>query len=279
IEVWQQSGGIFISQSKYTHSILERFHMLDCKSSSTPMEPRMQLGHNDDEEKVDPTLYRQLVGSLIYLTSTRLDISYSVGVTSRFMHDPRKSHWVAAKRILRYLKGTPHHGLSYTTDSDFSLTGFSDSDWAGCPDTRRSTSGYCFQLGKGTISWSTKKQNTVSLSTAEAEYKASVETVREAVSLRQLLRDVGLPIEGPTNILCDNQSAIKMTKNPVFHARTKHIEIYHHYIRDLVQDHVVHLEYIPTQDQVADLFTKSLGLDKFGKFRDMLYVCCNESQH
>ena len=161
-------------------------------------------------------------------------------------------------------------GLKYGKDSEFTLTGFTDNDWAGSTIDRRSTSAYIFCLGKSTISWCSRKQNTVALSSTEAEYTSATETACEGVWLRKLLNDLGREQEGPTTIYCDNMSAIALTKNPVFHARSKHIELRHHFIRDLVQKEEIQLEFIITNEQPADMLTKPITIEKFLKFRDML---------
>jgi hypothetical protein len=164
------------------------------------------------------------VGSLNYLTTTRPDISYYVSVLSQFMEKPHESHWNAAKTLLRYLKGTLDYGIKYTDASNVELTGYSDSHWAGNMDDRRSTTGYAFSIGSGVVSWSSKKKPTVSLSSTEAEYKALCVATCETIWLRRLLQDVGGERKEPTMIICDNQSSINIAKNPIFHARTKHVE-------------------------------------------------------
>jgi hypothetical protein len=228
IEVWQEPSNIFISHSKYAGEILKVFVMTECKSVGTPMEVNLKLSAEDASPLVDERLYRKLVGSLIFLCNTRPDISYSVGVLSRFSNKPRENHWNAGMRILRYLKGTQGYGINYSTGK--TLIGFCDSDWAGDVDSRRSVTGYCFTLGSGCISWISKKQPTVALSSIEAEYKAACFASCEARWLRYILGDIGMRQERPTMLNCDNQSCIAIAKNPVFHARTKHIEIQYHFV-------------------------------------------------
>lgn len=246
--------------------------MKDCKPFVTPMAPNEKLSKYDGKEKVDASIYRSLVGSLIYLTHTRPDIVHAVSIVSRFMSEPSKAHLTAAKRILRYVKGTKSYGILYKTEDDYKLTGYTDSDWAGSIDDRKSTSGYVFQLGTKAISWSSKKQATVALSSSEAKYIAATSASCEAVWLKRILGDLRQSTEDPTRIYCDNMSAIAMTKNPVFHSRTKHIEIRHHFIRELVEKQEIELQFCKTGEQLADIFTKAISTEKFIQFRRQLGV-------
>eukprot|EP00253_Pinus_taeda_P002408 PITA_02408 len=248
IEVWQKEDGIFMSQAKYTWDILKKFRMLSCKPATTPLEVGLKSYRHDDSNSVDVTLYHQLVGSLIYLTTTRPNISFAVSMVSRFMAKPKELHWKVVKRILRYLRGTVGYGLVYRSIEDFRLIGYADSDWAGCMDDRKSTLGYSFSMGSATVAWSTNKQSTISLLTTEAEYKAvaTATTTCEAIWLRRILEDLHEQQEQPTQLTCDNQSAIQMTKNPVFHNKTMHIDIQYHFVRDLVQQGVIEIEYCRT---------------------------------
>ncbi|XP_073300640.1 secreted RxLR effector protein 161-like [Primulina huaijiensis] len=214
-------------------------------------------------QKVEPKIYRSLVGSHIYVTHTRPDISFAIGVVSRFMHDPSKVHFTAAKRILRYLLGTKKLGLHYVKDQDNKLVGFTDSEWAGCKDDRKSTSGYIFCLGSKVIAWSSKKQKTIALSSAKAEYIATTEATCETTWLRRILGDLQQVESQPTKIYCDNMSVVAMTKNPVFHARSKHIELRHHFVRELISKEHIQMEFINTDDQVADFLTKAVTVEKF----------------
>ena len=272
MQVKQSSGKIFLSQEKYAEDLLKKFNMSDCKPMATPMTTSEKLLKYDGKEKVDASLYRSLVGSLIYLTNTRPDIVHAVSIISRFMSDPSKDHLAAAKRILRYIKGTKSYGIMYESENDSRLTGYTDSDWAGSIDDRRSTSGYLFQLGSKSISWSSRKQATVALSSSEAEYISATSAACEAVWLRRILKDLQQGTKDPTTIYCDNMSAIAMTKNPVFHSRTKHIEIRHHFIRELVEKQEIELQFCKTGEQLADIFTKALQIEKFIQFRRELGV-------
>ena len=179
--MWQKPDEIFLSQGKYTVEILKRFEMLDCKAIPTPMVSNLKFFSDLASEPVDVTLYRQIIGSLMYLTNTRLDIFFHVNTLSHYMVDPRRVHLIAAKHVMRYLKGTLEFGLCYSSDSEFRLFGYTDSDWAGSTADRKRTSGCCFSLGSTMISWLSRKQSNISLSTAEAKYIASCTACCEAI--------------------------------------------------------------------------------------------------
>ncbi|KAM0070796.1 putative RNA-directed DNA polymerase [Helianthus debilis subsp. tardiflorus] len=218
----------------------------------------------------DATLYRSIVGALQYLTITRPDISYAVNQVSQFLHAPTTAHFQEVKRILRYLKGTISYGLHYSRPTQTMLLGYSDADWARCLETRRSTYGYSIFLGGNLISWGAKKQPTVARSSCESEYRAMANTAAEIVWLTHLLQELyALPPSRPT-ILCDNQSAIFLTQNPVAHKRTKHIDLDYHFLRELVAAGKLTTKFIPTKLQVADIFTKSLPSSQFNVLRQML---------
>uniref|UniRef100_A0A5B7BA83 Retrovirus-related Pol polyprotein from transposon TNT 1-94 n=1 Tax=Davidia involucrata TaxID=16924 RepID=A0A5B7BA83_DAVIN len=188
------------------------------------------------------------------------------------MNEPSKLHYAAAKRILRYLQGTKKLGIKYMREKDNSLTGYTDSDWAGSLDDRKSTSGYVFFMGSNIISWSAIKQKTIALSSAEAEYIAATNATCEAIWFRRILADMLQEEKAPTIIHCDNMSAIAMSKNPVFHSRTKHIELRHHFIRDLVQKGEIQLKFVNTKEQLADIFTKAVASDKFKQFQQYMRI-------
>ncbi|GJV15347.1 ribonuclease H-like domain-containing protein, partial [Tanacetum coccineum] len=225
----RDSSRMFLSQRKYATEILERAHMVGCNSSRTPVDTESKLG-DDGDPVSDPTLYRSLAGSLQYLTFTRPDISYAVQQVGLYMHDPRDPHFSALNRILRYVRGTLDYGLQLYSSSVTSLVAYSDADWAGCPTTQRSTSGYCVFLGNNLLSWSSKRQPTLSRSSAEAEYRG----VAETCCLRNLLCEVYTHLSSATLVNCDNVSVVYLSSNPVQHQRIKHIEIDIHCVRDLV---------------------------------------------
>ncbi|GKV41340.1 hypothetical protein SLEP1_g48885 [Rubroshorea leprosula] len=217
IEVKQMEEGIFISQENYVREVLKRFNMSNCKPVNTPVVSGIKLSKFEEGGSVDATLFQSLVGSLRYLTCTRPDILFGVGLVSRYLEAPTTVHLKAAKRILRYIKGTTDFGLNYFASNDFTLRGFSDSDWAGDIDDRKSTTGCVFYMGDTAFTWSLKKQPIVTLSTCEAEYVALNSCVTHVVWLRNLLKELRVTQEGPTKIYVDNKSSIALAKNPQFH--------------------------------------------------------------
>lgn len=277
LEVENTDQGYFISQRGYAKELLQRFGMDKSIETETPMEPKLKLTKNEGTLLKDAKKYRQLVGSLIYLTITRPELSYCVGKVSQFMQCPRTSHLEAAKMILRYIKGYLDYGLLYKKTNAFCLSGFTDADWAGNADDRHSTTGYCFSTGSAMVSWCSKKQSVVTLSSTEAEYVAATMTAQECMWLKRLVGDMMGKFEYVVEVKCDNESTIKLASNPVFHARTKHIEVRHHYIREKVLDQEIELKGIPTDAQVADIFTKALEKPKFDFFRAALGVTSRES--
>ena len=273
IEVVQSSAGIFISQKKYVQEILDRFQMKNCNLVGTPTELGLKLMKDPEGKKIENTFYKQIVGSLMYLTATRPDIMHAVSLISRYMECPKELHLLAAKRIFRYLQGTIDFGLFYRKEKKLTLFGFTDSNYAGDPDDRRSTSGYVFMIGSGAVSWSSKKQQIVTLSTTESEFVAATSCACQAIWLRRLLEELHCHQQGPIPIYCDNSSAIKLSKNPVLHGRSKHIDVRFHFLRDLIKDGTINMVFCRSEDQVADILTKPLKLAAFLKLRQLLGVC------
>ncbi|CAJ2672171.1 unnamed protein product [Trifolium pratense] len=273
IEVVQTTSGLFIGQKKYAKEVLKRFHMENCNPVGTPTEPGLKLSSDLDGERIDSTYFKQIVGSLMYLTTTRPDIMYAVCLISRYMESPTELHLKVAKRVFRYLKGTTDFGIFYMKNGGSVLTGFTDNDYAGDLDDRRSTSGHVFMMGSAAVSWASKKQKIVTLSTTEAEFIAAATSACQAIWLRRLLEELHFYQDGPTVIHCDNSSTIKLSKNPVLHGRSKHIDVRYHFLRDLVTDRTIDLVYCRSEDQVADIMTKSLKREAFAKLRGLLGVC------
>ncbi|KAG6617012.1 Integrase catalytic core protein [Phytophthora cinnamomi] len=256
------NGSVTLSQARYINDILERFGMQDCKPAASPVDISMKLVSSDAMTKLDAP-FREAVGALMHLmTSTRPDIAFAVGYVSRFMENPQVEHWIAVKRIFRYLQGTKSYGIRFSPGKDIDFQGYSDADWAGDLSDRKSTSGYLFQVAGGPISWGSKKQSSVSLSTSEAEYIALSLAIQEGKWVHKLLCEILVAAGGVTpelKIFEDNQSCIKMTKNPVNHGRAKHIDIKYHHIRDEVKRGEVIVEYCETATMLADIMTKGLA--------------------
>ncbi|KAG8485839.1 hypothetical protein CXB51_019238 [Gossypium anomalum] len=270
MEVTQSQAGFFLSQRTFAIKILEKFSMQNCKATSTPVAVGEKLTSQGNSEKVCETTYRSLVGCLLYLTATRPDIMFAVSLLSRFMHCCNEDHFRAAKRVLRYIKGTLSYGMQFCKAKRLRLVGYTDSDWAGSKDDMKSTSGYVFTLGSAIFCWSSKKQNVVAQSTAEAEYVAAAGAVNQAIWLRKILTDLNLYQEGATEIYCDNQSAVAIAKNPVFHGRTKHFSIKLHVVREMEQAHEVKLIHCSSEEQLADILTKPLGVTRFLHLRTQM---------
>ncbi|KAD3066742.1 hypothetical protein E3N88_34622 [Mikania micrantha] len=265
LQVKQTPHGTFIHQSKYVKDLLNKFDMNDCKIISTPMATSLGICPDDNGEPVDQTLYRCMIGSLMYLTASRPDIMYATCVYARYQSAPKQSHLSFVKRILRYLKGTPVLGIWYPANQICKLVGFSDSDYAGCSLTRKSTSGGCQFFAGCLVSWQSKKQTSVSNSTAEAEYIAAAHCTAQILWLQYQLLDFGIT-ELKTPLLIDSEAAKNIIKNPVNHSKTKHIEIRHHFIRDDFEKGLIIPEHVSTSDQIADIFTKPLDSSTFSKF-------------
>ncbi|CAL2227734.1 unnamed protein product [Prunus armeniaca] len=236
IEVASSPKGYLLSQSKYAADVLQKAHITDTRVADTPLELNVRYSPSDGTPLDDPTLYRTIVGSLVYLTITRPDIAYVVHIVSQFVSSPTTLHWAAVIRILRYLRGT---------------------FWASDPFDRKSTTGYCIFLGDSLISWKSKKQSVVSRSSAKAEYRAMAFITAEIVWLRWLLQDMGVSLSMPAPMYCDNKSAIQIAHNSVFHERTKHIELDCHFVCHHFQQGTISLPFVSSTMQLADFFTKS----------------------
>lgn len=262
LEIDSLKDGIFVSQRKYVGDLLKEYGLIKCRKLKIPMDTTVKLTEDLGDPLPKPEDYQKLIGKLIYLTLTRPDISFSVHTLSKFMHRPTTAHMQAGKRILRYLAGSVNQGILLANESCARLSAYCDSDWGGCPNTRRSTSGYCILLGSSPISWKSKRQSVVARSTAEAEYRALAYTTCEVIWLKQLLRDLGMNLKDPTVLHCDNQAALAIVANPVLHERTKHIEMDQHFVREKAQDGSINPIYIPSSKQLADVFTKVLPVQQ-----------------
>jgi len=285
VEVQQSCEGIHLCQMKYAGEVLERFGMGSCNPVKNPIVLGTKLVKNSGEASINSTLFKQIIGSLMYLSVTRPEIMFVVCLLSKFMTDPKVSHMVAAKRVLRYVKRTVNLGVFYKRGAENvgnlrvnyensfdNLEAYTDSDYAGDTEDRRSTSGYVFLLSGGAVAWSSRKQPVVTLSTTEAEYVAAAACACHSIWMKRVLNSLGFPSCKCVKIFCDNSSTIKLSKNPVLHGRTKHIDIKFHFLRDLVKEGVVELVHCGTSEQMTDIMTKPLKLESFLKLRNMLGV-------
>jgi hypothetical protein len=262
-----------LSQEAYINRMLSDFGMKDCKPAATPMDKNLKIEPNDPSFKASADVcqkFAKAIGTLMYLMlGTRPDIAYAVAYLSRWMANPTPTCETALKRLFRYLQGTRTLELTFQGELG-PLVGYTDADWGGDPQTRRSTSGYTFSMGSAVISWSSKRQLTVALSSCEAEYMGETQATKEAVWLRSLLKEMNHEQLRATIIFGDNQGAIALAKNPQYHARTKHISIQQHYVREVVEAGEVKMEFIPTSKMIADGLTKPLPRPAFEKFRSLL---------
>lgn len=256
----RENRQIRLHQQRYIESILKHFNMHESNGLATPLDPNVKL-RSDHGSPCDNHRYQSQVGKLMYaMLGTRPDLAYAVSTLGRFNSAPTTVHASAVKRTLRYLSSTRFHGLLFDGGKAGDLTGYSDSDWAGDLDTRRSTSGYVFLLAGAAISWKSRRQPTVALSSTEAEYMAIAETVKEAIWLRRLFSEItqsSKPQEQQL-IYLDNSGAKDLAHNPKHHDRTKHIDIRYHYIRDCIENKAIRLEYVNTASNTADILTKAL---------------------
>ena len=258
IEVLRSNGGIFISQRKYVLDLLAETGMLDCKPNNTPIIVNHKLKIVEGAKLADREKYQRLVGKLIYLAHTRPDIAYAVGVVSQFMHEPQTHHMEAVMRIVRYLKGSPGKGVVFKRNGHLQIEAFTDADWAGNQVNRRSTAGYFTFVGGNLVTWRSKKQKVVALSSAEAEFRGIVKGIAEILWLRKLMDEIGFPLKTPTKLFCDNEAAISISENPVQHDRTKHVEVDRHFIKEKIENRIVELPSIRSEDQLADILTKAV---------------------
>jgi len=270
MEVARSSKGISVSQRKYVLDLLKETGMIGCKPVETPMDPNTKLGAQTNGGAIDKGRYQRLVGKLIYLAHTRPDIGFAVSVVSQFLNNPCEAHLEAVYRILRYLKKDPGKGLMFRKTSTRTLEVYTNADWAGSPIDRRSTSGYCSYVWGNLVTWRSKKQAVVARSSAEAEFRALAHGICEGIWLKRLLEELKVRIDGPIEMLCDNQSAIAIAKNPVHHDRTKHVEIDRHFISEKIESQAISLRHVPSQHQAADILTKALHRPNFHELSSKL---------
>jgi hypothetical protein len=268
---------IFLSQPDYVDKIVKTFQMEGCHPKPIPADPNSKLvkpptqGDSGREKQNFP--YREAIGSLLYLALvTRPDISFAVGQAARFVEHHDRSHCQAVKRIISYLKGTRAHGILFDGSKPMTVVGYTDADWAGCLDSRRSTTGSIFLFNRGPVAWCSKRQSCTAQSTVEAEYVAASETAKEAVWIKRILPELQLNTEGPITIYCDNQGTIQLTRNPEQRQKTKHIDLRYHYIREQQEKGQIEIRYIESENQLADILTKALPKPRFEFLREALNI-------
>ena len=263
IKVLRSKQEIFINQKKYILDLLAEIGVLDCKPAETPIVANHGLQTVQDGELANKEQYKKLVRKLIYLSHTRPDISYAVGMISRFMHLPQVPHMEAVMRILRYLKGTSSRGVFFQKNDHLDLMAYIDADWAGDRDSRKSTSRYFTLVGGNLVTWRSKKQKVVALSSAEAEFRSIAKAITKILWLKKLLSALNFPPTKAGKLFCDNQAAINISGNPVQHDRTKHVEIDRHFIKEKLEKQVISLPHVKSKDQLADILTKGVTANAF----------------
>jgi hypothetical protein len=273
IEVSRCKSGIFLSQRKYVLDLLKETDMTACKPISTPLAEGMKLGIDRTQGSIDKGRYQRLIGRLMYLGHTRLDLAHALSIISQYMHNPGEQHMSAVMRILSYLKGSPGKGVLFQKNGHFKIECYTDVDWARSTDDRRSTSGYFTFVGGNLVTWRSKKQNVVSRSSAEAEFRGMTLSICELLWLKFLLQDVGVNHSQPMKLFCDNKVAHDIAHNPVQHDRTKHVEVDRFFIKEKLDNKVIEVPPIGTDDQVADILTKAVSSNKFSRFLDKLGMC------
>lgn len=269
IEVLATSDGLLLTQRKYAQDLLIKAGLKDCKPMPTPLavSEKLSLDVSDILDADSGTRYRSIVGGLQYLTLTRPDLAFAVNKVNQYVQSPTTAHLSAVKIILCYVSGTMNLGLQIVPSSSTMVSAFSDADWAGCADDRKSTGGFAAFLGPNLLSWQAKKQAIVSRSSTEAEYKALDNATAEVIWVQSLLDELGIPQTKVPVLWCDNIGATYLSANPVFHARTKHIEVDYHFVRERVAQKLLDIRIISSNDQVADGFTKAQSIRRLHEFR------------
>ena len=270
IEVARSPEGIFLSHRKYVLDLLREVGMTTCKPANSPVDVNVKLKKGEGGKPVNQTSYQRLIGKLIYLNHTRPEIAFAVNTLSQFMSAPYEDHLKAAYRVLAYLKGTIGQGLMYSRSGGSENKIYTDADWASSVIDRRSVSAYCVYLGGSLVSWRSKKQKDIALSSAKAELGALVKGIQEAMWIRGVLGELKLFSQNEIKVYCDNLSEIAMAKNPIQHEKTKYSAIKHGWIMERIEKKIIQLVFVPLEDQAADILTKGLPGPRFKKLTDKL---------
>lgn len=280
VERDREKGIIYLDQKKYIQEVLNKFGMNDCKSVRTPMDMNANIHKNSEENKILHDIpYQEIIGCLLYISQvTRPDISFVINMLSKYNNKPEIEHWIALKRVMRYLKGTENYRLRYKKQPDESMThGYCDADWASSEDDRRSCTGYTFQFQGGSISWNSRRQPTIALSTTEAEYMSLSSCVQEALWLKQFQEELWPQLKNEAMVIyCDNQSCLKLAGTDGYHSRTKHIDVRHHFVREQVLGGCIQVRYIQTDQMVADALTKGTSHSKLEFCSSNMGLCLRE---
>ncbi len=270
---------LFLTQTHFTTTVLEKFNMSECNPKLIPADPGTRLSSNmgpkdnEEMETMAKVPYREAVGFLMYImTMTRPDIAFAVSQVAQHCQNPGLIHWSAIKRILSYLAGTLRHGICFHPSNTSSITGYADADYAGDLDKRRSTTGFVFLFHGGPMSWTSRRQSCTALSTTEAEYMSACDASKEANWISWLLHEITGKETGPIPLFCDSQSAIRLTKNPEFHQRTKHVDVKYHFVREQQSNGLIDIKFVGSENQVADIFTKPLPRPRFNNLREKVGV-------
>ena len=270
IEVSRSKKGIFLSQRKYALDLLNETGMTTCSPASTPMEENLKLCVHPNQVPANKERYQRLVGRLMYLAHTRPDLAYVLSMVSQFMHSPSEEHMNAVIRILRYLKSSPGKGILFTKGDSLDINGYANANWAGSVQDRRSTSGYFTFVGGNLVTWRSKKQEVVARSSAEAEYRGMTKAICELLWIRNLMQDLHIKQVSPMKLYCDNKASCDIAHNPVQHDRTKHVEVDRHFIKEKLEEKLIEVPHVRSQDQLADVLTKAVSNQAFNDCLDKL---------
>lgn len=273
IEVSRSKEGIFLSQRKYAMDLLKETGMTACSPVSTPIEENLKLSIHPQQIHTNKERYQRLVGRLMYLAHTRPNLAYVLSVISQFMHSPSEEHMKVVTRVLRYLKSSPGKGILFKKGENLKIEGYTDADWAGSIEDRRSTSGYFTFMGGNLVTWRSKKQEVVARSSAEAEYRGMAKAICELLWIRNLMQELLIEQTNAMKLYCDSKAACDIAHNPVQHDRTKHVEVDRHFIKEKLEEKIIEVLHVRSQEQLADILTKAVSSQSFNCCLNKLGIC------